>query len=114
MEWDVIRVTGGTSTHALAGGVSSISSAFCTDMSNPYGSVNLITINTSIETTFTQLAEVWYVGVNQRASYRWVAAPGSEIVWPANASAVASNGVSARVRSGAYTGTATMTLMFSE
>lgn len=24
----------------------------------------------------------FYVGVNQRAKYRWVAAPGSEIVWP--------------------------------
>lgn len=29
----------------------------------------------------------WYVGMNQRASYRWVAAPGSELVWPATASA---------------------------
>jgi hypothetical protein len=29
---------------------------------------------------------VFYLGINQRASYRWVAAPGSELVWPATAS----------------------------
>lgn len=114
MEWDVIRVTGGTSTHALAGGVSSISSALSIDLADPYGSVNLITINASLETLATVAAEVFYVGVNQRASYRWVAAPGSEIVWPANTSATVSNGLAGRVRSGAYTGTATMQWIFQE
>ena len=59
--------------------------------------------NSTTEGTFTSSAEVFYVGINQRASYRWVAAPGSEIVYPATSSA----GVALRARSPAYTGTAT-------
>lgn len=30
---------------------------------------------------------IWYIAMNQRASYRWVAAPGSELVAPATQSA---------------------------
>jgi hypothetical protein len=66
--------------------------------------------NSTTEGTFTSSAELWYVGVNQRASYRWVAAPGSEIVYPATSSA----GVALRARSAAYTGTATGTVYNQE
>ena len=117
MEWDVERITSGTSTFAVAitaGGLSSVSSALELDLADAYGAVNGILINSSLETTFSSGAEVFYVGVNQRASYRWVAAPGSEIVWPANTSATGNNGLSGRVRSAAYTGTATMQWLVME
>lgn len=113
LEYDVIRITGGTST-VLAGGLSSISTSFMLDIADGAGCANCVMINSSIETAFTVAAEVFYIGVNQRASYRWVAAPGSEIVWPANTSATATNGLSGRARSAAYTGTTTMMWIFQE
>lgn len=112
MEWDCCRATVGTSS-VLAGGISSLSSNFFLDAADA-GSMAIIGINSSIETAFTPTTEVWYVGVNQRASYRWVAAPGSELVYPANSSATGGNGFLGRVRSGAYTGTATMNILFQE
>lgn len=54
--------------------------------------------------------QVFYVGVNQRASYRWVAAPGSELVGPATAA----NGFVLRAKSAGYTGTSTATMFFQE
>lgn len=113
MEWDVIRISGGTATASL-GSISSISSNFALDPADSYGHVNIGGINSSVETLFTALTQVFYVGVNQRASYRWVAAPGSELVWPANTSAVGNNGLAGRVRSGGYTGTATMQWLWQE
>lgn len=60
--------------------------------------------NSTTEGTFSSSGELWYVGVNQRASYRWVAAPGSELVYPATSSA----GIALRAKSPTgYTGTAT-------
>lgn len=117
MEWDVCRISAGTSTFAATqtgGGLSSASSGLSLDLADTMGAANGILINSSLETLFSSLGEVFYVGVNQRASYRWVAAPGSEIVWPANTSATGNNGLSGRVRSGAYTGTATMQWLFME
>lgn len=112
LEFDVTRVTLGTSS-VLAVGISSLSSNHMLDLADG-GYINLCAINSSIETAFTATTETWYVGINQRASYRWVAAPGSEIVWPATTSAVGNNGIAVRARSGAYTGTATATVMWSE
>lgn len=66
--------------------------------------------NSTTEGTVTAASELFYVGVNQRASYRWVAAPGSEFVWPATSCA----GFVLRARSLAYTGTATGTWLFCE
>lgn len=66
--------------------------------------------NSTTEGTFASSGERFYVGINQRASYRWVAAPGSEIVWPATSSA----GFALRARSGGYTGTATGQMLFEE
>ncbi len=112
MEWDVARATMGASS-TLAGGISSLSSNFGLDNADNQFSA-LIGTNSSIETAFTALTEVWYVGVNQRASHRWVAAPGSELVYPAASSATGINGFICRTRSGGYTGTATMNILVQE
>jgi len=62
----------------------------------------------TVEPTYT--TEVWRDGMNQRASYRWVAAPGGEIVCPATAS----NGVGIAAKSSAYTGDAIAQMMHAE
>ena len=101
MEFDISRVTASsTSTFVNAPALDSADSA------NPNG---LITVNSSTFGTIS-VPNLWYIGMNQRASYRWVCAPGSEIVWPATSS----NGLQLRQRSGSYTGTATATVMFQE
>ena len=66
--------------------------------------------NATAEGTVTAGSELLELAINQRASYRWVAAPGGELVIPA----VAANGISARVKSAAYTGAAQTTLHHSE
>ena len=66
--------------------------------------------NFTAEGTITALSSLFYVGVNQRASYRWVAAPGSEFIIPATNLA----GVALRARSGGYTGFATGQLLHEE
>ena len=101
MEFDVGRLTS-PSTSALV-------SANALDPADAAAASGTIA-NSTTEGTFTSSAEVWYVGINQRASYRWVAAPGSELMWPATSSA----GLGLRARSGAYTGTATGTIYFQE
>lgn len=113
MEFDVIRATVGT-TLAWVGSLSSISSGFALDLADTQGFSNLVFINSTAETNIVSTQEPWYVGVNQRASYRWVAAPGSEIVAPATSSATAGSGLALRTRSGGYTGTATGAIMVSE
>lgn len=118
MEFDACRINAASSTAITTGGVlplSSISSNLLLDAAD--GSpVAWITINSSVETYTTNPIELWYVGINQRASYRWVAAPGSELLYPAASSGAASsaNGVAVRARSAAYTGTATTTVLFNE
>jgi hypothetical protein len=66
--------------------------------------------NYTAEGTITANSSALYVGVNQRASYRWVAAPGGEIVFPATNLA----GYAFRARSAAYTGTATCAMHVDE
>ena len=108
MVWSMQRATAG-STSAYTGYVSSVALALDQADSSP---AMAVWANSSAETayTFTATTFPWYVGVNQRASYRWVAAPGGEIVVPA----VSSAGCVLRVKSPAYTGTATGTVMWSE
>lgn len=60
--------------------------------------------------TFTAATEFIDLPINQRASYRWVAAPGGEIICPASATA----GIGLRVSSPAYTGTAKGSFHHSE
>lgn len=107
--WSAQRATAG-STSAYAGYLSSVALALDQADSLP---AMAVWANSSAETayTFTATTFPWYVGVNSRASYRWVAAPGSEIVVPATSSA----GVVLRAKSPAgYTGTGTGTVMWSE
>lgn len=108
MVWSMQRATAG-STSAYAGYVSSVALALDQADSNP---ASAVWINSSAEGgyTFTVTNFPWYVGVNQRASYRWVAAPGSEIVLPA----VSSAGLVLRAKSPGYAGTATGSIMWSE
>ena len=94
MEFAMSRMT--------APSTSSIVSAQPLDMADAVMASGAVA-NSTTEGTFTSSAEVFYVGINQRASYRWVAAPGSEIVYPATSSA----GVALRAKSPSYTGTAT-------
>jgi hypothetical protein len=112
LEFDVCRVTMGTSS-VLAGGISSLSSNHMLDPADQ-GYINMVGINSSIETAFTALTETWYEGLNQRASYRWVCNPGSEIVWPAVSSATGINGLALRARSPGYTSTVTGNIMWQE
>ena len=50
------------------------------------------------------------VGQNQRATYRWVAAPGGELICPSTANA----GIGLRALSPAYTGDAQATIYYKE
>ncbi len=88
---------------------SAIASANALDPADSAAASGVVANSTTVG-TFTSSAEVWYVGINQRASYRWVAAPGSEFVYPATSSA----GFGLRARSAGYTGTATGTILFEE
>jgi hypothetical protein len=110
MEWTVQRMTAG-STQTYTGIVSSRANAL--DPADA-SMAAMAYINSSAETgtqAFTAGTNPLYVGVNQRASYRWVAAPGSEIV----IAAVSSNGLAVRSKSATgYTGTSTVTTLIQE
>lgn len=101
IEWDISRITAAST--ATSATPQPLDTADAT-------SLTTTTVNSSTFGTVTANSNVFYVGVNQRASYRWVAAPGSELVSPATSSA----GFQLRVRSGGYTGTCTGTLLFQE
>lgn len=101
MEFDISRQTAaGTSTATVPVPLDPADAAALT-----IGAANF-----TAEGTITAASSLFYVGVNQRASYRWVAAPGSELVAPATNLA----GFAFRARSGGYTGTATVTEMIAE
>lgn len=101
MEFDIARLTSpSTSALVTANPLNPADSAMAS------GSI----ANSTTEGTFSSSGEVFYIGINQRASYRWVAAPGSELVWPATSSA----GLAIRARSPAYTSTATATILVQE
>lgn len=108
--WDMSRasVLRSTVTTGFVGAVSSVSSAFALDPAD--GLIQAQAVANSSAEIFTYTNSLWSVGVNQRASYRWVAAPGSELLYPA----VSSAGIGVRVLSGGYTGTTTGTLLFQE
>jgi hypothetical protein len=111
LQYDLMRATAlGSSGNTFAGALTSASSLFATDPADN-GANSFITANASIETNLTVNADVWSVAINQRASYRWVAAPGSEFVYPATSSA----GLVLRaLGAGSYTGQVSGTVMFTE
>lgn len=104
VEWDISRCTT-VSTAAAAG---TLVAAPPLDQADA-AAITVCTVN-STGTQTISVPNIFYVGVNQRASYRWVAAPGSELVWPATSS----NGFTLRARSAGYAGTATGNWMFQE
>lgn len=109
MEWIVARATAG-STSAYAGVTSTRSNQL-----DPADALmaSMTWVNSSAETAISPVSgtQPLYVGVNQRASYRWVAAPGSEIVL----AATSSNGLLVRTKSPTgYTGTATANFLMEE
>lgn len=59
--------------------------------------------------TITSSTEIFDQDINERAAYRWVAAPDGEI-WMA----ASTNGILLQVASGAYTGTANATMHWEE
>lgn len=102
VEWDIARITALSST----GGTTIVALAL-----DPADAACLATCtaNSTTEGTVTANSDVLYIGTNARASYRWVAAPGSELVWPATSCA----GFVLRAK-GSYTGTATGNWYFQE
>lgn len=68
------------------------------------------TANNTIEPTVTAATQMFELAVNQRASYRWVAAPGGEVIVPATNTA----GLGVRAKSSAYTSTTTATVHYWE
>jgi len=67
-------------------------------------------INASAEGTVTANSMVWSVILNQRASQRWIAAPGYELMWP-NTSA---NGLVARALSPTYAAPAGVSVYYTD
>jgi hypothetical protein len=106
MEWDISRFSATAILTATAVTPSPLDSADA-------AMLGVSTANATTENTYVNAgvgASVFFVGVNQRASYRWVAAPGSELVYAATALV----GLGLRSRSGGYTGTATGQLYVQE
>lgn len=68
------------------------------------------TINHTVEPTVTANGSQWMAGMNQRATHRWVAYPGQELVIPATANA----GLAFRCLSPGYTGNASAQVEFVE
>ncbi len=104
MEFQVVRIT--TVATGVAGGT--LTTAQPLDTADA-AATTVATINSSVGQTVSAVS-VFYIGMNQRASYRWVCAPGSELVWPATTS----NGLSLQGKSASYTGTMTGTIYYQE
>lgn len=67
-------------------------------------------VNTTIEGTITSATQLLEIATNQRATYRWVASPGGELVVPATNT----TGLGGRAKSPAYTSTTVATVHFYE
>lgn len=115
LEFVIQRATITTSGSAWAGSLSSISSGMSLDLADGnMGGFAGVNSSNEGQVALASIPQIWYVGINQRASYRWVAAPGSEILYPANSSATGQNGLVLQARSGAYTGTVTGDILIQE
>jgi hypothetical protein len=91
LQWDISRITAaGTSTSVTPQALDPADAA----------ALGLAGNNHTVEPTVTAGSSLLNVGVNQRASYRWVAAPGSELVFPA----LNANGLALRTLSGGRLG----------
>lgn len=71
--------------------------------------------NATVEPTYTANINLWGpMGINQRATYRWVAPPDGEIMCAAVATATARFLLGMQVKSVGYTGQADMDLKYAE
>jgi hypothetical protein len=101
MTWDVsVTSAAGTGTAGVVVDLDQADSAF----------LGVATINYTAEPTVTANSSRWAAGMNQRATHRWVAYPGKELVIPATNLA----GLAFRTKSPGYTGTATTQVEFEE
>lgn len=67
-------------------------------------------VNATVEPTVAAASALWSAGINQRATHRWVAFPGGELIVPA----IDAAGLAFRARSPGYTGTAICQTEFNE
>jgi hypothetical protein len=109
IDFDVAMITAISSTYVSAT-LSSASSAFMLNVGVDPGFTPWAAANSSAETGITANSEKWYFGLNQRASYRWIANPGQELILPSNSQATGNNGLDMRARSAAFTGNVTVTV----
>lgn len=72
--------------------------------------LTVATLNHTVEPTVTANTSMWMAGMNQRATHRWVAYPGQELVIPATSAA----GLAFRALSPGYTGNASAQVEFVE
>lgn len=101
LDWDVSRQTAvGTSTAVTPNPLDSTLRAAGT-----VGSANF-----TAEGTITASSSMLFFGMNQRASYRWVCAPGSELIIPN----VNLAGFAVRAKSAGYTSTVTVVTLHEE
>ena len=99
--WDISRQTAaGTATAAVPPPLNPADAAF----------LGIAALNATAEGTITATTSVFNLAMNQRASYRWVAAPGSELVYPATNLA----GFALRCKSASYASTVTGQLLVTE
>ncbi|GAB5506688.1 MAG: hypothetical protein Rhirs2KO_18510 [Rhizobiaceae bacterium] len=101
MEWDVSRVSAdGTCTAITPPPLDSADGAF----------IGVAKANYTSEPTVTANTNLWPAGINQRATMRWVAVPGQELVIPATNAA----GLAWRAKSAGYTGAAKANALFQQ
>jgi len=101
MTYDVSRITAlGTATSITANKLDPADGAF----------LGAALANHTAEPTVTASSSLYAAGVNQRATTRWVAFPGQELVVPATDNA----GLAFRAKSPGYTGTAVCEVHFNE
>jgi hypothetical protein len=92
--WQLLRIS-----TAQTGGAAVTPAAL--DPGDPASLGSAVSASTAITVEPTTGTFMWGpMGMNQRATYRWVAAPSGEIVLPATAS----NGAAIQVKSAGYTG----------
>jgi pyridoxal biosynthesis lyase PdxS len=101
MTWDV------SSTSAIGTGTSGVITKL--DPADA-AALSVSTINHTVEPTVTANSSLWAAPMNQRATHRWVAYPGQELVVPATSAA----GLAFRAKSPGYTGTAVAQVEFVE
>jgi len=99
--WDISRQT--------AAGTATAGVAVALDGADVAGRI-LLENNYTAEGTITAASSLWTMPINQRASYRWIAAPGSELIIPATDE----NGFAFRFKSAAYTSTVLCSVFHQE